>query len=190
MTDYSTELPSTPALQLYALFRAHAQKGRPGWNWVVFNGDANVFVLHLIRSGIPFTEDDIRYFIGFHHRDWLPLESFHESAYAAACTSRNDATRKALETVLCRKPFIIWTIAGSVDQYLAIGDFFFWQGERVLIDSFNDKAGRINVSVRDRRCDVAARYLRITHDDFRAAFPKPARARKPKQAPATEEING
>jgi hypothetical protein len=183
MSDYDAP-PTSPVMDLYARYCAHAQKGRPGWSWLVFNANANAFVLHLIRSGIPFTQDDLRYFLVSHRGTWQPLDGFAESAYAAACTHRNDVARKALDAVLGREPFILWTDAGNVDQYLAIGDFFLWQGERVLIDSFNDRAGRINVSVRERRWDPFQRSIRITHEAFCAAFAKPKRVRKTRHVDA------
>lgn len=183
----------TPARELYGMFCRHAQAGRKGWSWVEFNGFANRFVLDLIRAGVAFTEADARWFSGYHHGAWKPLDGFAEDAYSAACSGRvpNDLARKAFEAAMGRKPYVTWTDGGSPDKYMACNSMFPWgkmddgQTRWATINSFNDAEGRVNVKLTCHEQDpdrpkgwtrtVDLGLARITHEEFCAAFPKPKR---------------
>lgn len=168
------------ARELYDLFVRRAQRGRKGWSWVEFNGDANAFVLVLIRAGIEFTEEDATWFLGSWSGAWRPLEGFAESAYSAACCNRNDAARKAFAAALGRKPWRDWRQTEK-HGWLSVGSQFQWGKAWATVNSFNDREERINVRVRPFGEGERPEHMaRITHAEFVEAVPRPKKPKCPK----------
>jgi hypothetical protein len=122
----------------------HVWGNAPTRSWTIFNNAMYSALVNAITSKMRFEEGDFK-----HLADYASLGRWGgdlERLYSRACGdergSENPSAVAALEHFLKRKPFI-WAEETKAPQRLYVGATFTWDGERVTVTSFNDKAATI-----------------------------------------------
>jgi hypothetical protein len=176
-----------------------------GHSWLKLNHATHDTLSLAVRAGMRFDEDDFSRLFrnardgGFRAGYWMGADT--EWFYRLAVLYRNTSAWQTYEKYHGRKPFIVkgasichlyeFTRDASGDgpcgdglARLIVGAEFQWNGERVRVNSFNDRGGYLNAASYARtpyqRCpscdhfiggggeEIRNRY-RSTHADLRAA---------------------
>lgn len=113
-----------------------------GHSWTRLNGVLRGAMRGLIQAGVVFQINDVAKALSTYSGDyWNSAESWYSSACGSehADGGGNLSAAKAIEKYFGRTPFL-WAERTKTAGRLCVGSQFTWEGERVTVTSFDDKA--------------------------------------------------
>lgn len=171
------------ALELLEITWVGVHSSTAMWSWARLNRCMQN-ALHLaIEAGLEFGLHDFAYISNNFNWAWWAGDG--EGFYCHAVVENNRSAIKAYEYHHNRKPFIVNDVVQSWGSgctvrgrgRLAVGSGFVWQGERVIVTSFDDKENKIIACSYKPREHNEQGYIceplkvkhiyKITHEDLR-----------------------